>query len=84
MKCVDEGAPPPPELITAWDVERWHALPESGGLYDQDYLLMHRMKVAVNIYNALSGYRNLKGNQIHNMTDSQRRMVGALRKEGLI
>ena len=84
MACVDEGGPPPPELSLAWDTERWGVLPDAGGLYDQDYALLRRMKVAANVYAALSGYRNMKGNQIHNMTDAQRRIVAGLRKDGLI
>ena len=84
MACVDKGEPPPPELSLAWDTERWGVLPDGGGLYDQDYALLRRMKILANIHAALSGYRNMSGRQIHDMTDSQRRIIGALRKEGMI
>lgn len=79
-----DGEPPPSELITAWEVQRWGTLPEAGGLYDQDYVLMRRMRVLSNIHDAMSAWRNLTGKQIHNLTDSQRKIIRALREDGLL
>lgn len=56
---------PPPELDYAWQCQRWHALPEAGGLRDQPARLMRDMPVALNVYNAMrSFYTALKGPDI--------------------
>ena len=47
-----EGAPPPPELRLAWDCDRWHTLPQAGGVLDQPAGLLERMRQADAVYTA--------------------------------
>lgn len=68
----------------AWDVKTWGSLPDAGGLNDQDYVLLRRMKVLLGYHDSLSSFRNLKGKSIHQMSDQQRRVVKHLRDEGMI
>jgi hypothetical protein len=76
VECVDfDDAPPPLELRIAWDCHRWNTQPEPGGLMDQSYELIHRMDVVENIYNTLTRMRSLVGDQIHNLTESERRLI---------
>ena len=51
------------------------ALPEAGGLMDQDYSLMHRMAMLSNTYDVISRMRNMQGAQIHQLTISERKMI---------
>ena len=50
--------PPPEELQLAWQVRRWHALPEPGGLLDQPAGLVERMAVAESVYQAVKAWRS--------------------------
>ena len=84
VKAADEGETPPPELRLAWWCEQWNALPENGGLYQQDHKTIRRMTALTNIYNLVTRVRNMKGAQIHNLTTSERRILRALRDEGLL
>lgn len=84
MEAVDGDTSPPPELIIAWDCERYHCLPNAGAYLDQDAALITRMKVLTNIHHAYSSYRNSQGAQIHNLSDSTRRVLRYLKDEGLI
>jgi hypothetical protein len=59
-------------------------LPENGGVNDQDFMTMHRMKALNNIYRVVSHLRSLQGEAIHTLSDSERRILGALIDEGLI
>ncbi len=59
-------------------------MPEQGGLYDQDYLTMHRMGALDNIYSTVVRVRNLTGHQIHSLTTSERRMIRYLRDLGVM
>jgi hypothetical protein len=45
---------------------------------------MRHMTIALNVYNTVVYTRSLKGEQIHLLSDSQRRLLGHLRREGLI
>ena len=84
VAVVDESEAPPPDLVLSWRCERWGALPDAGGILDQDYATMHRMTVLSNVYNAMSRLRNAKGAQIHNLSQSERRIIKSLMDEGLI
>jgi hypothetical protein len=55
--CAERNGPPPPELVLAWQVEQWRALPDEGGLRDQEAGLLERMSAALNTYRAISGWR---------------------------
>jgi hypothetical protein len=67
-----------------WLAKTWGALPDAGGLYDQEASLLHRMTVLTNIHSALSSFRERKGAEIHRMPHSERVVIGALRKDGYI
>jgi len=84
VEVVDHNAPPPPELSLAWDVERWGTLPDAGGLYDQDAVLLHRMNVFSNVYKVVTRFRSAEGAQIHMLSHSEKKLIGELRKQGLI
>lgn len=83
MDAVD-GEPAPPELRLGWECEKWHALPEAGAYLDQDYALMTRIAVLMNVYGVVSHYRNLRGETIHSLTDSQRRLLRQLKDMGVL
>ena len=76
--------PLPPDLRLAWDCQRWGALPEAGGVLDQDAGLMDRMAALSNVYNVVDRLRNLQGAQIHNLTTSERRVIKWLRDEDIL
>jgi hypothetical protein len=61
-----------------------HYLPDGGGVFDQDYQLITRMRTFSNIYNTLDKMRNLKGNTIHQLTDGERRLIKRMREGGYI
>ena len=50
------------ELRMAWQCERWHALPEQGGLLDQPAGMMQRMAAMLNVYNAFKTFKASSGN----------------------
>jgi hypothetical protein len=77
------GEPPPSVLTLAWQCERWHTLPDAGGLYDQDYTTMQAMSAAKNVHDVVSRLENMSGNEIHSLTDGERRLIAMLRKEGI-
>lgn len=77
-------AVPPPELVLAWQCERWGALPEVGGVYDQDAVLMQRMASLANVYQVVARVRGLAGAQIHSLTPGERRILGPLVEAGLV
>ena len=82
--CARHGERPPIELRIAWDAKKWGALPEGGGMMDQDYGLMQRMNAVDNIYSTLARLQNMQGAQIHNLTDAERRLLGTLKDMGLL
>ena len=84
MESVDGDGDPPPELILSWQCSRWACLPDTGGYFEQDYSIMRRMTTLANVYNALTKYRNAKGAQIHNLTESDRRILRFLKDAGLL
>lgn len=84
MDCTQGNGPPPDELRLAWACERWRTLPDAGGYYDQDFSLMTRMAAALNTYQALTRMYNLPGKRIHELTESERRVIRVLVDLGLI
>ena len=84
VESVDGDGTPPPDLLLYWQCERYHTLPDSGGMYAQDYGLMQRMTGLANVYHALTRLRNSRGEQIHSLTDSERRILRMLKDNGLI
>ena len=61
MRCARDNGPPPTELRLAWQSQRWHALPEPGGLLDQPAGLLDRMSTALNVYDAFTTMRQAAG-----------------------
>lgn len=84
MDCVDSDGEAPPELRLAWSCERWHCLPDAGGLYEQEYQTLYRMAVFSNIYQAMNRLRNATGEQIHNLSISERNILQFLVDLGLL
>jgi len=84
VACVDEGAQAPPELSLEWQVQRYNTLPLAGGLYDQEYSLLNKMRTLGNIYDALTRLRSMKGDEIHKMPPGMRRIIGFLRRNQYI
>lgn len=76
-------ASPPPELQQAWMCERYKSLPNPGGVNQQEYYTMHAMSALDNIYTTVSRLQNLRGHDIHRLTEGERRILGALRAEGI-
>ncbi len=59
LAAADAGrydTPAPPLLRQAWQLKRWEALPEAGGLRDQPAGLLQRMGTLLDIYNAHRAY----------------------------
>lgn len=83
VRHVYEGGPPPAELRKAWLCGEQH-LPRAGGLDDQDFVEMRRMRVVTNIYNTLEHLRGAQGTQIHTMSRGERLILKMLREEGLL
>ena len=59
-------------------------MPEQGAYLDQDYFLLARMRALSNVYNVVSKLRNMKGAQIHQLTDSDRKILKMLVDLGLL
>ena len=55
--CAEGKGPPPPELNLGWEIERFHALPEPGGLRDQIAGEMLRCRAVLNVYGAFKAFR---------------------------
>lgn len=83
VEAAEGRGSPPPELQMAWRCERWNALPDAGGIYDQDAQLMTRMDALQNVYKTVTRVRSMKGEQIHQLTDHERRLLRALMDEGI-
>jgi len=58
--CAEGRGEPPPALTLAWRCDRWHALPEAGGMRQQPYRLMQDMSAAANVYQAISAWRSAR------------------------
>lgn len=84
VEAADYGEPPPPELELAWQCERWRAMPDAGGLLDQDNGLMRKMTIYSNIFNTVVKLRSMTGHTIHALTDSERRLIKYLLDEGAL
>ena len=63
--------------------QRFSAMPEPGGLLDQDAGLMGRMTTMGNVYETVQRVRGLKGAEIHNMAPSDGRLLAWLEEMGV-
>lgn len=83
MRAVDDKGPPPPELRIAWGCRRWNSLPESGVYMDQDWTLMTRMEVLLNVYEAMTAFRGAKGDEIHRLSAHHSKVLAGLVEMGI-
>lgn len=60
---ADEDGTPPPELLLAWQMDRYHALPRAGGLLDQPAQTMRRAAAARNAYDAIKASHRMNANE---------------------
>ena len=85
MAVVDDStATPPAELVLAWWCSQYNALPESGGVMDQDYQTFARMQVLLNVHGAVTRLRSSKGEEIHNLSRADRRILKMLKDQDLL
>ena len=75
---------PPPVLRLSWMSRKYSALPEAGGVLDQEYAMLHKMDIVSNVHDALSRLRGFKGDAIHGMSAGDRRLIKSLRDMGLV
>jgi hypothetical protein len=59
-------------------------LPDTGGVLDQDYRTMKRMRATRNVYDAVRQAKNATGKQIHSLSPSTLNIIASLRKQGLM
>ena len=57
-RCARDGSKAPPILELAWHSERYHSLPESGGLLDQPAGVLNKMAIASNVYAAFVAFKH--------------------------
>ena len=84
VASVDDNEDPPPVLRLSWMSRKYSALPNAGGVLDQEYAMLHQMDVVSNVHDALSRFRGYKGKAIHSMSISERRLIRSLRDMDLI
>lgn len=66
------------ELRMAWQCERWHALPEQGGLLDQPAGMLQRMAAMLNVYNAFKTFKASSG-KLMALANSQPQVLALVR-----
>ena len=84
VASIDGEEDPPPVLRLSWMSRKYSALPNAGGVLDQEYAMLHQMDVVSNVHDALSRFRGYKGKAIHDMSISERRLIRSLRDMDLI
>lgn len=62
---------------------RWQSLPESGGIYEQDYRTLSRMAVCLNVERAIYSWRQNTGDKIHNISVYDRETLRMLMDNGI-
>lgn len=68
--CAEKKCDPPPELEMAWDAERFSIPPYKGARADQPAGLLKKMRIVLNIYNAMSTAREYsKGGKMKDFID---------------
>ena len=84
VNAAVKGTRLPPDLQLHNLCEGYSALPDEGGMLDQDAGLVTRMTVLSNIHHAVKRWQNAQGKAVHNLTDSERRILRYLKDEGLM
>lgn len=72
VEAARSGGPAPAELRLAWMCGE-SLLPEVGGVLDQDGALMLKMRVLSGIYRLVQKIRAAHGDEIHKLSDNERR-----------
>lgn len=70
----EKGQAPPPELELAFMCGEHH-LPDAGGILDQDYDLITKMRYLKLVYYTVQNAPKYVGKQLHDMPSSMKRMV---------
>jgi len=52
-------------------------------MFEQSYKRLQNMTVLSNVYSTISHMRNLRGEQIHSLTDAQRRLIRWVMDQGI-
>ena len=73
----------PPELRLHAMCQRYHTLPDAGPLLEQDAGLLGRMTILSNVYEAVSHYRSLHGEEIHRLSAEDGRVLVWLEEIGI-
>ena len=84
VASVDDNEDPPPVLRLSWMSRKYSALPNAGGVLDQEYAMLHQMDVVSNVHDTLTRFRGYRGKSIHDMSMSERRLIRSLRDMDLI
>lgn len=75
-------AKPPPALLIGFDWQRFHLAPRAGGLHDQPLLLLHQIRLTLNVYDAVKAYREanniLKGEALSKWFSTNGKIVRLL------
>lgn len=79
-----DGVEPPAELTLYFMTQNYHALPDAGGLYEQDARMMNHMSTLGNIYHTVKRIRGARGEDIHRLSDSDLDMWDRLSKMGVM
>lgn len=53
-----DGGEVPAYLAVAWQCQQWKALPEAGGIFDQDTETLLYMSYALNVYETIQASRS--------------------------
>lgn len=70
-----KGEQPPHELQLAWTCERYHCLPRTGGIVDQELGLMEKMTMARNVYDACRAMKANAGNIKWQVSDEGKKVI---------
>ena len=84
VKDADPPPDPPAELLLAFWCEQFQALPDVGAILDQDYQMLTRMNGLMSIYKAVKRWNTSGGEKIHNLTETDRRVLKRLQDMGLM
>lgn len=82
----DPDPPPimPPELLLALLCEQYQTLPDVGAMLDQDYRRIFLMNNLLSIYRAVRKWHTAGGQNIHSLTDQDRRILKQLMDMGIM
>lgn len=83
IESIDGNGAPPQELTIAWQCKNWNTLPENGAYFEQDFRLITTMTTLMNYHNVLTKYRSMVGEQIHQLTLTERVLLRSLIDAGV-